>query len=211
MLILDWVLQYEQLSTREREDFARIANRLLTSTFIIKQQESGRRDYYFVERHEAAFAGCLRLLHWDLIVDRAYGVIQATNKQGAGRLQLRLLESVLLLLLRLLYEERRKELSLTDDVVCQVQEIHDKALTLRLRERGVIEKKHLQNAFALFRRYSLVELIDEDVTEPRCRFKLLPSILFAVRLEGLPELIDRLEIYREGDEPTEVADGDQAG
>lgn len=211
MTILDWVVQYEQLNTREREDFARIANRLLTATFIVKQQEGGRRDYYFVERNEAAFSGYLRLLQWDLIVDRAYGIVQAINKQGAGRLQLRLMESVLLLLLRLLYEECRKDLSLTDDVVCQVQEIHDKALTLRIRERGVVEKKHLQNAFALFRRHSLVELIDEDVTDPKCRFKLLPAILFAVRLEGLQELTDRLETYREGDEPAEVADGDQAG
>ncbi|HWI52584.1 MAG TPA: DUF4194 domain-containing protein [Symbiobacteriaceae bacterium] len=208
---MEWVAGYELLNTREREEFARIANRLLTATFLVKQQESSRRDYYFVERNEAAFAGYLRLLQWDLIVDRAYGVVQAANKQGAGRLQLRLMESVLLLLLRLLYEERRKELSLTENVVCQVQEIHDKALTLRVRERGVVEKKHLQNAFGLFRRYSLVELIDEDVTDPRCRFKLLPSILFAVRLEGLQELTDRLETYREGDEPAEVADGDQTG
>lgn len=208
---MEWVTLYEQLSAREREDFARIANRLLTATFLVKRQESSRKDYYFVERNEALFAGYLRMVSWDLIIDRAYGVVQATNKQGAGRLQLRLMESVLLLLLRLLYEERRKELSLTDEVVCQVQDIHDKALTLRIRERGVVEKKHLQGAFALFRRYSLVELIDDDVTDPRCRLKLLPSILFAVRLEGLQELTDRLETYREGDEPSEVVDGDQAG
>lgn len=207
---MDWVDPYSQLTNREREDFARIVNRLLTATFIVKQQDSSRRDYYFVERNEAVFAGYLRVMQWDLIVDRAYGVVQALNRQNAGRLQLRLMESLLLLMLRLLYEERRKELSLTDDVVCQVQEIHDKALTLRVRERGVVEKKHLQNAFALFRRYSLVELIDEDVTDPRCRFKLLPSILFAIRLEGLQELSDRLDAYREGDEPAEVADGDQA-
>lgn len=211
MTVLDWVAGYQQLSAREQDDFARIANRLLTATFLVKQQEQSRRDYYFVERNEPVFAGYLHLLRWVLIVDRAYGVVQAVNKQGAGRLQLRLMESVLLLLLRLLYEEHRKELSLTDDVVCQVQEIHDKALTLRVRERGVMEKKHLQNAFTLFRRYSLVELIDEDVTDPRCRFKLLPSILFAIRLEGLQELTDRLETYREGDEPVEVADGDQTG
>lgn len=204
---VEWAALYEQLSNREREDFARICNRLLTSTFLVKQQEAGRRDYYFVERNEALFAGYLRLIQWDLVVDRAYGVVQASNRQGAGRLQLRLMESVLLLLLRLLYEERRKQLSLTDDVVCCVQDVHDKALTLRVRERGVVEKKHLQNAFALFRRYSLVELIDEDVTDPRCRFKLLHSILFAVRLEGLQELTDRLDAYREGDEPSEVADG----
>lgn len=206
---MEWAERYEQWNQRERDDFARIVNRLLAGTFLLKQQEASRRDFYFVERNEAVFAGYLKLMRWDLVVDRAYGVVQVANRQGGSRLQLRLMESVLLLLLRLLYEERRKELTIADEVVCQVQDLHDKALTLRLREKGVIEKKHLRDAFSVFRRYSLVELLDEDVTDPRCRFRLFPSLLFAVRLDGLQELRDRLDAYAEGGEPTEVADGDQ--
>ncbi|MBP2019089.1 hypothetical protein J2Z79_002506 [Symbiobacterium terraclitae] len=208
---MDWVQQYQLLSQREREEFARIVNRLLTTTFLVKGQEASRRDFYFVERNEPVIAGYLGLMGWSLVVDRTYGVVQAINRQGGSRLSLRMMESVLLLLLRLLYEERRKQLTITDEVVCRVQDLHDKALTLRIRERGVIEKKHLRDAFALFRRYSLVELIDEDITDPACRFKLFPSILFAVRAEGLQEIQDRLEAYGGGGEELEVADGDQAG
>jgi len=208
---MEWVLQYELLSQREREEFARVVNRLLTATFLVKGQEASRRDFFFAERNESVLTGYLGLMGWDLVVDRAYGVVQAINRQGGSRLPLRMMESILLLLLRLLYEERRKQLTITDEVVCQVQELHDKALTLRVRERGVIEKKHLREAFTLFRRYSLVELIDEDITDPACRFKLFPSILFAVRTEGLQELQDRLAAYGGGGEDAEVADGDQAG
>lgn len=208
---MEWVQPYEQLSHREREDFARILNKLLAQTFLVKQQETNRKDYYFVERNEPIFAGYLKVIQWELVVDRGYGVVQAINRAGGTRLQMRLMESVLLLLLRLLYEERRKSLSLMDDVVCQVQDLHDKALTLRVREKGVIEKKHLANAFSLFRRYSILELIDEDIIDPRCRFRLLPSILFAVRLEGLQELTERLDAYREGGEQAEVVDGDEVG
>jgi len=208
---MEWVTAYELLNHREREDFARIVGKLLAQTFLVKQQEASRKDYYFVERNEALFAGYLKLSQWDLVVDRGYGVVHVTNRAGGTRLQMRLMESVLLLLLRLLYEERRKALSLTDDVVCQVQDLHDKALTLRIREKGVIEKKHLANAFSLFRRFNIIELVDDDITDPRCRFRLLPTILFAVKLEGLQELTDRLDAYREGGEPAEVDDGDEAG
>lgn len=208
---MDWVQLYEQFNNREQEDFTRIVNRLLAHTFLVKQQEANRKDYYFVERNEPVFTGYLRLIQWELVLDRGYGVVQAINRAGGSRLPLRLMESVLLLLLRLLYEERRKEISIADHVVCQVQDLHDKALTLRVREKGVIEKKHLANAFALFRRYAIVELVDEDITDPGCRFTILPTILFAVRLEGLQELTDRLEAYREGGESAEVVDGDQAG
>lgn len=208
---MEWVQQYAQLTQREQEDFARIIGRLLTSTFLVKQQEDSRRDYYFAERNEALFAGYLRLMRWEILIDRAYGVVQVQNRTGSTRLQLRMMESVLLLLLRLLYEEKRRELTVTDEVVCLVQEVHDKALSLRVRERAVVEKKHLKDAFAIFRRFSLVEVMDEDVTDPRCRVKLLPTLLFAVKLDGLQDLHDRLSAYGEGGEPTEMDDSDQAG
>lgn len=208
---MEWLQQYEQLNQREREDFSRIVNRLLTSTFLVKQQEDSRRDYYFAERNEAVLAGYLKLIRWELVIDRTYGIVQGLNRQGGTRLQLRLMESVLLLLLRLIYDEKRRELTVTDDIVCQVQEIHDKALSLRVRERGVVEKKYLRDAFAVFRRFSLVEVMDEDITDPRCRLKLYPTLLFAVKLDGLQELHDRLTAYAEGGEPIEVDDGDQAG
>lgn len=208
---MDWVQQYAQLTQREQEDFARIINRLQNGTFLVKQQEGSRRDYYFVERNETLLAGYLRLMRWELVVDRAYGVVQVLNRTGGTRLQLRMMESVLLLLLRLIYEEKRRELTVTDEVVCHVQEVHDKALSLRVRERAVVEKKHLKDAFAVFRRFSLVEVIDEDVTDPRCRVKLYPTLLFAVKLDGLQDLHDRLSAYGEGGDPAEVDDGDQAG
>ncbi|MGE5674655.1 MAG: DUF4194 domain-containing protein [Mycobacterium leprae] len=205
---MDWVQQYETLTAREREDFTRILNRLLTSTFLLKQQEESRRDYYFVERYEPLLAGYLAPLGWNLVVDRGYGVVQVVNRQGGSRLQLKLMDSVLLLLLRLLYEEKRQELSLTADLTCQVQELHDKALALRIRSGGVIEKRYLREAFAIFRRFHLVELMGADVTDPSCRIKLLPSLLFAVRLEGLAELHERLDAYRAGGDENESADRD---
>lgn len=208
---MEWVASYEQLNQRERDDFARIIGRLLTSTFLVKQQDESRRDYYFVERHEAILSGYLRIIRWELLIDRAYGVVQVIHRQGGARLQLRLMESVLLLLLRLIYEEKRRELTITDEIVCQVQDIHDKALSLRVRERAVVEKKHLRDAFTLFRRFSLVDVMDEDITDPRCRIKLYPSLLFAVKLDGLQDLHDRLNAYVDGGEPAEVDDGDQAG
>jgi len=208
-MTLEWAERYQQWGQRDREDFARIANQLLAGTFLLRDQESSRRDYYFVERNEDVFAGYFRLIQWDLIVDRAYGVVQLTSRQGEAHLQLRLMDSVLLLILRLLYEERRKSLMITDQVICQVQDLHDKALALRLRDREVIEKKYLREAFSMFRRYSLVELVDEDVTDPECRFKIFPSILFAVRLEGLQEIQARLAAYA-GRDSSEVADSNQA-
>lgn len=194
---MNWFEQHQQMSVREREDFSRILNRLLASTFVVKRQEEARKDFYFIERHETIFRSYLEILGWDLILDRVYGVCQVVSRQGSHRISLRLVDSLLLLILRLLYEEKRKEISLTADVVILVQEIQDKYLALKIRGRP-IEKKNLRDAFSLFRRFDLVEVLDSDVTDPECRILVYPSILFVVKLDSLQEIHARIEAYQEG-------------
>lgn len=206
---MDWALQYDLLSQKERDEFRRVTGRLLAETFVVRRQDD-RRDYYFIERNEQLLAGFLQIMGWELVVDRVSGVAQAINRQGGTRISLKLWDSLLLLVLRLLYEEKRKQLNLTGDMVCQVSEIHAKCLALKLRERGVVEKKYLRDAFAVFRRYNLVQVLDADVTDPDCRFLLYPSVLLAVPVESIQEVHERLQAYREeGGEGDEMADGDQ--
>lgn len=207
---MDWCEAYKQLNNREKEDFARIVNRLLAATFLVKREES-RRDYYFVERYQAMFEGYLRLMDWELVLDKVYGVCQAINRQGSTRLTMSLWDTVLLLVLRLLYEEKRKQIQVTQDVMARTDEIHAKVQALRLRDRGVVEKKYLKDAFALFRRHNLVEVLDGDITQPECRFLIYPSILFAVRLESVQELHARLAEFSGEEGADEVADSPQTG
>lgn len=183
----DWVEEYRLLSDRDRAEFARLVNRLLASTFLVKREQA-RRDFYFVERHESLFAGYLKAMGWELVLDKVLGVAQAVNREGGTRLPLGEWDSLLLLVLRLMYEQKRKEIRLGEDVMVRIQDIHDIALALKLRERGVVEKKYLRDAFALFRRFSLVEVLDGDVTHSDTRFLIYPTILFAVRAEVLAEL-----------------------
>lgn len=211
---MDWTAAYQLLSDREREEFARLANRLLAATFLLRRGE-GRRDFHFLSRHREAFQGYLGAMGWELVLDEVHGVAQAVNRHGGTRLALGLWDSILLLVIRLLYEERQKEIRLGEDVMARVQDVHDKCLALRLRERGVVEKKYLRDAFALFKRFSLVEVLDGDVTHPETRFLIYPSVLFAVRAEALAELLRRLDDLRagaagEGEDGDEASDGDPA-
>lgn len=192
---MDWTAEYEQLSSREKEDVTRIVNRLLANTFLIKRPESTRRDYYFIDKNRKIFEGILKLIGWELVVDPPLGVCQAVNRQGTHRLNLRAIDSAILLILRLLYEEKRQRLSITADIMGTVQEIQDQYLAFGFKTR-VLEKKHLIDALKLARRYQLLELLDDDETDPSTRFLIYPSILFAVRVDGLRELHARLASYQ---------------
>jgi hypothetical protein len=184
----------EQMNAKEQEDFARIVNKLLGSTFITRKNEENRRDYYFIERNEDLFRQYLKHAGWSLSGDRAFGVYQVVSEFPANRIHLRMEESIILLILRLCYEEKRKEISLTENICVKVREIQDKYTALKIRSRP-IDKKSLKEAVGLFKRFNILQPLDGDVTDPECRLEVYPTILFAVRVDDIRSVYDKLESY----------------
>lgn len=192
------------LAPREQEDFTRIVNKLLACTFITRRSEDDRRDYYFIERHEALFRDYLKLAGWTLGADKAQGVFHVVNEFAYNRLRLRLEESIILLIIRLCYEEKRREITLTENIMLRTREIQEKYAALQIRTRP-IDKKSLRETVALLKRHNILRVLDGDPTKPECRLEILPTILFAVRVEHIQQVHDKLATYRttDGGEPAE--------
>ena len=181
---------------REREEFTRIVNKLLAVTFITRKNEEDRRDYYFIERNEGLFRDYLALAGWTLVADKSYGVYQVVNEFAFNRLRLKLEESIILLIIRLCYEEKRKEINLADNIMLRVREIQEKYAALQIRKRP-IDKKSLRETVALLKRFNILRPLDADATDPECRLEIFPTILFAVRVEDVRSIHDKLDTYRD--------------
>lgn len=192
----------EQMTVKEQEEFARIVNKLLGCTFITRKNEENRRDYYFIERNEELFRGYLKHAGWTLVGDRGYGVYQVVSDFPANRLRLKMEESIVLLIIRLCYEEKRREINLTENICIKVREIQDKYAALKIRARP-IDKKSLKEAIGLFKRFNILQVLDGDVTDPECRLEVYPTVLFAVRVDEIRSIYDKLETYRSADLRTE--------
>jgi hypothetical protein len=186
---------WEQLGPREREEFTRIVNKLLAVTFIARRSEEDRRDFYFIERHEALFRGYLGLAGWTLAADKSYGVYQVVNEFAFNRLRLKLEESIILLIIRLCYEEKRKEINLAENIMLRVREIQEKYAALQIRKKPV-DKKSLRETVALLKRFNILRPLDGDPTDPECRLEVLPTVLFAVRVDDIRSIHDKLNSYR---------------
>ena len=125
-----------------------------------------------------------------------YGVIQLVNRENYNHLHLKLYDSIILLILRILYDEKKRELSLTD-VVVNIGDIQEKYLSLKIREKQ-IDKTTMNNALRLFRRYNLIGILDKDLLKEESRIILYDSILMAVRVEDIKRVSDMLALYRKG-------------
>lgn len=201
----------EKMLQRDRDEFKRICNKLLSHCFLCKANESGRADYYFILKYRKEFQEYLSVLGYRLEINEEEGVIQLTNPQNYNRVNLKLMESVILLILRVLYDEKKRELSISDEVMVNLGDIQDKFLSLQIRDK-MIDKTTMRNALSLFRRFQLIELLDRDLGNEESRIIIYNSILMAVRIEDIKQAYEKLELYRKekgSDEKTETDEADQ--
>lgn len=197
------------LSQGDKENFRRICNKLLSVCFICKKKEDSKSDYYFILRHKSDFQQYLEVLGYKLILNEEYGVIQLVNQLNYNRINLKLFESIILLILRILYDEKKRELSLDNDIIIDVGEIQDKFMALKIREK-LIDKTTLGNALRVFRRFQLLEPLDKDLTRADSRLLLYDSILMAVKVDDIKAAYSKIEIYRRGSDTDEETDEDEA-
>ena len=201
----------EGMLQKDKEEFRRVCNKLMSICFICKQNEDTKSDYYFILRQKSVFLRYLDVLGYNLEINEEYGVIQLVNRENYNHVHLKLYDSIILLILRILYDEKKRELSLTD-VVINVGDIQEKYLSLKIREKQ-IDKTTMSNALRLFRRYNLVALLDKDLTQEDSRIVIYDSILMAVRVEDIKRVSDLIALYRKGgntgSENTEESTSDQ--
>ena len=195
----------EGMLQKEKDEFKRICNRLIGTCFLCKGNVTNRSDYYFVLKHRDIFRKYLDVLGYRLEINEEYGVIQLTNPQNYNHLNLKLFDSVILLILRILYDEKKRELSVSDEVIVNLGGIQDKFLSLQIRDK-MIDKTTMRNALSLFRRFQIIETLDKDLGNEESRILIFDSILMAVRVEDIRQAHEKLEVYRKGKVSNEETD-----
>lgn len=201
---------FEGMLQKDKDEFRRVCNKIMSICFICKQNPDTKSDYYFILRQKPVFERYLDVLGYTLEINEEYGVIQLVNRENYNHLHLKLYESIILLILRILYDEKKRELSLSD-VVINVGDIQEKYLSLKIREKQ-IDKTTMNNALRLFKRYNLVALLDKDLWKEEARIVIYDSILMAVRVEDIKRVSDLIALYRKGgagSEDTEEGAADQ--
>lgn len=179
-------------SVTQKEKFRTAANKLLNNCFIIKKKEDTRNDYIFIVQNKDLFIEYFDLLGYKIEINEMQGVVALTNIGGTGRLRLRKIESIILLILRLLYIEKHKELSLNEEVVVLTDEIHEKYNMLKIEAKSNLDKTLFRDTIRLFKRYNIIANLDSDITQSDARIKIYPSVLFAVPNDNLTMMYDAI-------------------
>lgn len=196
-------------SAAQKDRFRVAANKLLNQCFLVKKKESTKKEYMFVHQNKELFIPYFELLGYQLKFNEDQGVIGLTNLFGTGRLSLNKYESILLLIFRLLYLEKRKELgTFSEEVTVLMEEIREKYAMLKIKTKPVLDKTMERSIVAVLRRFNLVMNIESDVSQADARVIIYPSIVMAVQMEDINAYYNQIKVklssYTGGEEDGEA-------
>ena len=155
-----------------------IANYLLNNCFLIGNIDSTREKYYYVINHEESFRQLFQPIGYTLVIHRNLRVVQLINNHGTGRLALKKYESIMLLIFRLLYVEKRESLSTSEDkVVVTVEEIKNEYEKLNLPRK--FDKVLLEDSLRNIKRYNLVQPLDK-LLDMDAKIQVYASVMLAM-------------------------------
>ncbi len=180
----------EKMTVTQQTQFRDTANKLLACTYLSRDKKDNKESYYFLMSYKEVFDEFFRILGYELTLDIQLGAVELTGATPLNTLKLRRDESIILLILRLLYHEKAKDTSLNENIVCNVSDIHQKYDMLEIKKK--LNKTDLVSAVRLFRRYNLIDYIG-DVSSSTTKIVILPTILLAIKSEDVTEVFNTIQ------------------
>jgi len=194
----DTILESTALPEKARREIPRVMNRLLGQTFLYQDDEASKDDYYLVHRHRAVFAALLAVAGFTLLHDDYHRIFQIVSDFGYSRQRYKLDVSLMIVVLRKLYEEQAEQLSLATDPVVTIGEAREEYRTITGKERDLGIGQY-ETILRHLRRLGLVEPLDGrslDVRDSEARLRLRGSVKMILPVQTAEEMEAWLRKYR---------------
>lgn len=191
---------FTNLSELEQKELQTVINQLLSVNFIVKEKD--KSGYYMGKRHKEKLEQFFHFLGWDFVFDDRLEIILVTSPKGLHQRRLTREESIWLLVMRLIYQEKREGLSLSNFPVVTLYEIKRKYEAFKLPE---LQKTKLREFIRMCSHYQLMQPLDSDWHSDDCRFCLYHSWVYMVKAESIEKVSYKIDRYVT-DEMEEQAD-----
>jgi len=198
---------FQKLTETEKEKFSRICNKILDKNFLIRQKESDKEDYFFVVGHLTLFQNYFLLMDYMITHYEADQIIALGTEANRNRTRLKRNDTIMLLILRLLYQKKSKEATQLNQILVSVKEIQDELDRTSLF-KGRIPKTELQATMRMMKSYSLIDFQSSLLINDDTRVEIYPSILRVVNIDDMKKLEEQLKAYSNGGDDDEDDDQD---
>lgn len=206
-----WNEKFENLTSYEKGEFRRIANYLLSHTYMFRftydpSEESTlpNSDYIMVMRLFEILQEYFEVTGWRLEKDDEYGIVSLISEFDHNRYRLGRFTTLFLYVCRLIYEEERENSNSYRVVKTDTASVVEKMKTLGLLKGGKSTQKERIEAQQALAHFNIIQKMESAQWNGEGNnILILPSILYIVSNQNINAMKDELKDMRLSDEKSE--------
>jgi hypothetical protein len=180
-----------RMTEGERETFRKCVTALLTESFLLRSFDRHEKLYRFAVQNFFLVEEYFSIAGWGVKKDETAGVV-ALEGPPAARVNLNLEETLSLLIFRLMYEEKSREMTLHGERTVLQQDFVERYRAMTERS---LTKTSLVSLLRRFQALRLVRVLGGE-GDPETQIVLYPSIPFALDGVSLDEMHERVELFK---------------
>ncbi|MDV3198334.1 MAG: DUF4194 domain-containing protein [Vigna little leaf phytoplasma] len=188
-----FVNKFTLLKEQEKNVFSKIVNKLLQVNYLTKQKKSDENDYRFILLYKDIFETFLKLLDFNLEIKKHDEVLFIRNVNHFNKLRLKKEESLLLLILRILFQKKREIFPSHVQVEILLKQIYKELNNIGFVPINKLTKKQMKETLMLFRQYNIIDYMDyHNILSDDLSIKIYPSILYLIDVDMIKQYKESL-------------------
>ena len=181
---------YRMLKETDKKNFSRIVSKFLKETFILKELDEDRDDFFFCSENKEMMISYFELIDYEFVYDMFNSLFYIKTTEDRNRVRLSKFDTAFILILRKMYFIKRKEITSDNKIVVLLSEIMEEVKTSKIFS----DDKKVSNydeTLRKLRNYKIINYIATKIDE-NISIQILPSILIIVSSEKIDEIIAKI-------------------
>ncbi len=188
---------YCELKEKEKDIFQTITMKMLKVNFLLRKVDNDK--YVFILQHKELFELFFEYLNFSFMIkeDKELAYIKSNDDSLVTRLKKN--ETLCLLILRLLYQQKLEEVSLSSYIEITVKELQDQlfAVDFEKQSNDRVKKSKLNEMLITFKQHNIIYYKD-DLAFDNTIIEIYPSIEVAMDFNKMEEILNRLDLIKGG-------------
>ncbi len=177
--------KYDDLNQGQKQLFSKTCLKLLQNSFLARDKADNKEMYYFLLSFKNYFDEYFAVMDFELVLDRELGAVQLLHKENNNLVRLKKEETLVLLIIRILFHQHLVKTSINDNIVVKVDEIHQYYDSLELKKK--INKTDLVKILRTYKKLNLIEPLG-DITKANTNIIIYPTILLAINTQAINDV-----------------------
>ena len=195
--------KYKTFNDTKKNNFSKIVNRLLNESFLIREKDEDKDDYYKAIDAIDELNNYLSIMDYEVIYDKDINLIYIKSLDYKNRIHLTKFVTIVLLLLRVEYFKASKKASLTDLVSITFDELKQAVKKTNIYKDEKSTNEYLE-ALKELKRLKIVNYKVGNDFSGETRIFIYPSILYVVSIENVENLSNLLKKFLGDNKDEEV-------